>query len=301
MTNAWTLKDKVCLITGATLGLGRVTARELARLGPTLILVARDAERGAQLVDELKSSSGNQNIELLIANLSTLADIRRIAAEFKSRHQRLHVLLNNAGAIFKDRQISADGYEMTFALNHLGYFLLTQLLLDVLQATADADADGGHEARIINVSSRAHLRVKSLDFDDLMSERRYSGLPVYSKSKLANILFTYELARRLAAAGKNGPGVVTANCLHPGLVATGFGHNNSESKLFSLAMKFVKPFSLTAEEGAKTLIYLASSPAVSGVSGKYFYKCRETPSSPASHDAAAARRLWEISEQLVRI
>ena len=198
MAKTWTLEGKTCLITGATQGIGRVTARELAPLGPHLLIVARDKKRGAELVDELKKSSGNPNIELFIADLSIQADVRRLAAEVMAKHKQLHLLLNNAGALFTTRQLTPDGYETTFALNHLGYFLLTDLLLDLLKRTASESG----EARIVNVASNAHVRVKNgLDFDDLMSERSYSTFDVYSRSKFANILFTYELARRIQASG----------------------------------------------------------------------------------------------------
>lgn len=292
MAKTWTLEGKTCLITGATQGIGRVTARELAPLGPHLLIVARDKKRGAELVDELKKSSGNPNIELFIADLSIQADVRRLAAEVMAKHKQLHLLLNNAGALFTTRQLTPDGYETTFALNHLGYFLLTDLLLDLLKRTASESG----EARIVNVASNAHVRVKNgLDFDDLMSERSYSTFDVYSRSKFANILFTYELARRIQASGVRG---LTVNCLHPGFVASGFGHNNG--LLMSLAMKLASPFALSPEEGARTMIYLCKSPEVSGVTGKYFVKSREARSNRASYDEAAARRLWEMSEQLVR-
>lgn len=288
---SWTLEGKTCLITGATQGIGRVAARELARLGPRLLLVARDSKRGSELVDEIKKESGNPNIELYLADLSKQADIRRLAAEVLAKHSKLDLLLNNAGAMFTTRQLTADGYETTFALNHLGYFLLTELLLDTLKRTA---AETG-EARIVNVASNAHNGVKGLDFDDLMSERGYSAFKVYSRSKFANILFTYELDRRLKASGARG---LTVNCLHPGFVASGFGHNNGP--LMSLAMKIASPFALSPEEGAKTMIYLCTSPEVSGVSGKYFAKSREARSNRYTHDEAAARRLWEASEKLVQ-
>lgn len=292
MAKTWTLEGKTCLITGATQGIGRVTARELAPLGPHLLIVARDQRRGTELVDELKKSSGNPNIELFIADLSIQADVRRLAAEVMAKHKQLHLLLNNAGAVFTTRQLTPDGHETTFALNHLGYFLLTDLLLDLLKRTASESG----EARIVNVASNAHVRVKNgLDFDDLMSERSYSTFDVYSRSKFANILFTYELARRIQASGARG---LTVNCLHPGFVASGFGHNNGP--LMSLVMKLASPFALSPQEGAKTMIYLCKSPEVSGVTGKYFVKSREARSNRASYDEAAARRLWEISEQLVR-
>lgn len=293
MKSTWNLTGKTVLITGVTQGIGRVAAKELARLGPTLVLVARDAQRGAALVSELKSSTGNQNIELLVGDLAVQADIRRIAAEFLARHKRLHVLLNNAGAVFTSRQLSKDGHEMTFALNHLGYFLLTELLLPILKETATADDNDSKEARIINVASNAHRGV-SLDFDNLMHDRDYGGFVVYKRSKLANLYFTFELARRLQTEGATG---VTVNCLHPGFVASGFGHNNGV--VISLAMKLAQLFAISVEDGARTMVYLARSPEVSGVTGKYFDKERVSGSSRASLDEAAAKRLWQVSESLV--
>jgi NAD(P)-dependent dehydrogenase (short-subunit alcohol dehydrogenase family) len=282
------------LITGVTQGIGKVAARELARLGPTLVLVARDAQRGAALVSELSAESGNPRIELLVGDLAVQADIRRIAAEFSARHQRLHVLLNNAGALFTSRQLTKDGYEQTFALNHLGYFLLTKLLLPITKETARAADNESQEARIINVASHAHRRARGLDFDNLMGERSYGAWPAYSASKLANILFTYELARRLKSSGDTG---VTVNCLHPGFVASGFGANNPG--LMGRLIKLAQIFAISPEEGARTMIYLASSPEVSGQSGLYFDKCRPSRSNAASHDEALAARLWEVSESLV--
>lgn len=299
MKSTWNLTGKTVLITGVTQGIGRVAARELAKSGtggqpgPTLVLVARDAQRGQALVDELKASTGNQNIELIVGDLAVQADIRRVAAEFLSRHKRLHVLLNNAGAMFTSRQLTKDGHEMTFALNHLGYFLLTELLLPILKETATADDNDSKEARIVNVASNAHHGV-SLDFDDLMATKDFSGLPVYKRSKLANLYFTFELARRLQTEGATG---VTVNCLHPGFVASGFGHNNS--RLFSMVMKVAQLFAISVEDGARTMIYLSRSPEVSGVTGKYFDKERVARSSRASLDEAAAKRLWQVSESLV--
>jgi NAD(P)-dependent dehydrogenase (short-subunit alcohol dehydrogenase family) len=295
MKSAWNLKAKTCLITGVTQGIGRVAARELASLSdkPRLVLVARDARRGQALVQEIKASSGNQDIELLVGDLSVQADIRRVASEFLARHERLHVLLNNAGAVFASRQLTADGHEMTFALNHLGYFLLTELLLALIKKTAIADDNDSKEARIINVASNAHHGV-TMNFDDLMHARGYGPYPVYKRSKLANLLHTFELARRLKSEGATTEGGgVTVNCLHPGFVRSGFGHNNNV--IFSAILHLGQLFAISAEEGARTMIYLATSPEVSGVTGKYFVKERVARSSRASLDEVAARRLWEAS------
>lgn len=277
------LQGKTCLITGVTQGIGRVAAREIARLGPNMVLVARDRRRGAEVVEEVKAA-GSPQVELIVADLSSQAEVRRAAAEFLARHDRLHILVNNAGAVFGERKLSADGLEMTFALNHLGYFLLTQELLDVLKASAPA--------RIVNVASDAHSRAR-LDFDDLQCEKSYGqgGFQAYGRSKLANILFTRELAQRLQGTG------VTANSLHPGVVATGFGSDGGALLRFGLWLS--RPFFRTPEEGAKTTIHLAISPEVEGVTGKYFANSRETRPRPHALDDAAAKRLWQVSEDLV--
>ncbi len=280
MTQPASLRDKVCLITGPTQGIGRAATLAIAKLSPKLVLVVRDPVRGAELADEIRSA-GNPNVELLIGDLSKQADVRRIASEFLARHDRLHLLVNNAGAIFMQRQLSSDGLEMTFALNHLGYFLLTNLLRDVLVKSAPA--------RIVNVASRAHVR-GTIAFDDLQAERSFGGWSAYSQSKLANILFTRELSRRLQGTG------VTCNCLHPGVVSTGFGKN--DSGWMRWAVKIAAPFLRTPEQGAATTVFLAQSPAVEGVTGKYFSDCKEIEPSKEARDAEVAQRLWEVSEQL---
>jgi len=228
-------------------------------------------------------------IILITGGLSLMADVRALADAFRAKHDRLHVLINNAGAVFNERQVSADGHEMTFALNHLSYFLLTNLLLDTLIQTGQPGAN----ARIVNVSSDAHQSVREMRFDDLQLERKYTMFTAYGQSKLANILFTTELARRLA--GKP----VTVNVLHPGFVATGFGKNNSGimTTIFSVLQLFAR----TPEQGAATSIYLASSPEVETVTGEYFAKSKSARSSAAAHDADAARRLWTISEGMVAV
>ena len=275
---------RVCLLTGATQGIGLAAARELCRLEPelTLVLFARDAGRGAAVVAEL-AAQHRAPVELLIGDLSSQAEVRRLAAEFAARHDRLHILINNAGAVFTRRQLSADGIEMTWALNHLSYFLLTNLLLDALKAGAGPSMP----ARIINVASRAHKRVPGIDFADLQSEKNYAGMRVYGKSKLANILFTKELARRLAASG------VTANCLHPGVVRTGFALRTGS--LLELAYRLMGPFIRTPEEGAKGLVYLATADAVKDITGAYFIDDHQAPVSRAASDPAAAARLWDVS------
>jgi NAD(P)-dependent dehydrogenase (short-subunit alcohol dehydrogenase family) len=275
------MQGKVCLVTGATAGIGVVTAHALAQQGATVVVVARNAERGTATVRRLMQETGNTHIELLLADLSVQVQVRQLAAAFQRRFDRLDVLLNNAGALFTKRLLSADGLEMTLALNHLGYFLLTHLLLDTLKASAPA--------RIVNVASDAHHRGQ-INFADLQGKRRFGGWRAYCQSKLANLLFTYELARRLDGTS------ITANAVHPGFVATGFGRNNQG--LFALCIRLAQLAALSPEQGAATLIHLASSSEVEGVTGKYFVKKRPVKSSTASYDQAAARRLWQLSEQL---
>ena len=280
------MKDKIVMVTGANAGIGKITARELARMGAHVVMVARDRRRGEAALAEVKAAANHAHVDLMLADLSSQASIRRLAADFKAKYAQLHVLINNAGAFFMKRQESVDGLELTLALNHLGYFLLTHLLLDRLTAAAPA--------RIINVASTAHTGA-DLDFDDLQNENSYRGFQVYGQTKLANILFTYELACRLASDQ------VTVNALHPGFVATNFAKNNG--LLARLAMNAVRLFriGITPEQGAATSIYLASSPEVAGVTGKYFVEKKATRSSDATYDQAAAQRLWQISEQLTGI
>ena len=275
------MQGKVCLVTGATSGIGVVTAHALAQQGATVVVVARHAERGTATVRRLMQETGNPHVELLLADLSVQAQVRQLAADFQRRFDRLDVLLNNAGALFTKRLLSADGLEMTLALNHLGYFLLTRLLLDTLKANASA--------RIINVASDAH-HGGQINFADLQGEHRFGGWRAYCQSKLANLLFTYELARRLDGTS------ITANAVHPGFVATGFGRNNYG--LFALFIRLAQLTALSPEQGAETLIYLASSSDVEGVTGKYFVKKHPVRSSKASYDQAVAQRLWQLSEQL---
>jgi NAD(P)-dependent dehydrogenase (short-subunit alcohol dehydrogenase family) len=276
------LESKICLITGATSGIGLVTARELAARGMTVVLVGRDPEKTEAASARIKRETGNTQVEYLVADLSSQAEVRRLADDFKQRHSRLDVLLNNAGALFTSQQQSADGIEMTFALNHLAPFLLTHLLLDTLQASAPS--------RIVVVGSDAHNGARN-NFDDPQQKRRgYAGLRAYNESKLANIMFTYELVSRLAGTG------VTANTLHPGFVASNFARNNGG--LVGFGMTLLRPIMISVERGAQTLIYLASSPEVEGVTGQYFVKCKPARSSAASYDEAAQRHLWELSEEL---
>lgn len=277
------MDGKVCLVTGANSGVGMATARELARLGATVVMVARSRERAEPVLAEIRRATGNQKVELMIADLSSQQSIHSLAAAFKQKYDQLHVLVNNAGAIFQKRAVTVDGLEATFALNHLGYFLLTNLLLDLIKASAPA--------RIISVSSGAHA-MGSIQFDDLQSERKYGAMRAYSQSKLANILFTVELARRLAGTG------VTANCLHPGFVRSGFATETAGSRAL---LAVLRPFTISPEQAAETPVYLATSAEVAGVTGKYFIKKRVARSTAASTDMAAARRLWQVSAALTGV
>jgi len=277
------LDGKTCLITGATNGIGRVTAVELARMGAEVFLVYRNKACADETVAEIRTRTGNENVHLLHADLGSQKQIRAAAAEFLKAGRPLHVLVNNAGLGNTTRMVTEDGIEMVFAVNHLAYFLLTMQLLDRIKESAPA--------RIVNVASEAH-RFGTINFDDLGGERRYSTFGVYGQSKLANILFTYELARRLAGTG------VTVNCLHPGGIASGLWTNNGA--LAQFLMKAGRLFLKTPEQGAQTTIYLASSSKVDGVTGKYYANCREKTSNKESYDADVARRLWEVSERMTR-
>jgi retinol dehydrogenase-12 len=280
---AWSIAGKTVVITGATRGIGEAAAIALARLGAHLILVGRDAARGEASLAKVRAA-GDASAQLLLADLSSLAEVRRLAAELQPL-PRIDVLVNNAGAVFTARQITVDGFERTFALNHLSYFLLTELLRVKLVASAPA--------RIINVASEAH-RGGKLDVGylrgDPPGERGYSGLRAYATSKLCNLLFTRELARRLAGTG------VTANVMHPGTVATGFGRNNRG--VIGFALGLMAPFLRTPEKGAETIVYLAVDPALEGISGEYFFDLKpKTPTRAALSDADASK-LWALSEAL---
>ena len=276
------MSGRICLITGATAGIGLVTARELAGRGATVAMVGRNETKTRAAVEAIRQQTGNSEVDYLLADLSSQAAVRGVADAFQRRYGALHVLFNNAGAVFMRRQVTADGLELTFALNHLAPFLLTNLLLDTLRASAPA--------RVVTVGSVAHTGAH-IPFDDLQQTKgRYSPFGVYGQTKLANIMFTYALARRLEGSG------VTANTLHPGFVASNFARNNGP--MMNVAMSLGRPFAINVEKGAETSIYLASSPEVAAVNGQYFYKCKPKRSSQASYDVAAQERLWQVSEQL---
>jgi retinol dehydrogenase 12 len=277
------MSGRICLITGATSGIGLVTARELAARGATVAIVGRNETKTRAAVEAIRQQTGNAEVDYLLADLSSQDAVRGVADAFRRRYGALHVLVNDAGVMLWRREEAANGLEMTFAVNHLAPFLLTNLLLDTLRASAPA--------RIVTVASDAHMGA-SIPFDDLQhTQGRYQWLKVYGQTKLANIMFTYALARRLAGSG------VTANALHPGVVATHI--YRSTNGLFNSMTKAVMPiFALSPEKGAETTIYLASSLEVATVSGQYFYKCKPKRSSQASYDVAAQERLWQVSEQL---
>jgi NAD(P)-dependent dehydrogenase (short-subunit alcohol dehydrogenase family) len=278
------MNGKICLVTGGTNGIGKATAQALAQMGATVVIVGRNAQKISQVVEEIRAASGNKNVDSLLADLSSQQEVRRLAKEFKSKYSHLHVLLNNAGGFFMRRQLSVDGIEMTFALNHLAYFLLTNLLLDTLKASAPA--------RIINVSSDAHASGK-IEFDNLQGERVYSPR-AYDNSKLADILFTTELARRLEGTG------VTVNALHPGFVATGFAKNNGKV-IAALVSIFAPLVARSPAKGAETSIYLASSPSAEGITGKYFHDAHVIPAAPQATDMVVARKLWDVSAKMVHL
>lgn len=279
-----TLRGKTCLITGATSGIGRSSALGLAALGAKLVLLCRNPARAHETRAEIAARTGNTDVEILIADLASLAEVRRAAKQFLATGSPLHVLLNNAGVVQVARSETIDGFETTFAVNHLAPFLLTNLLLERIVASAPA--------RIVNVSSDAHKLGGGLDFDDLGASRRYSVMAVYGRSKLANLYFTAELARRLAGTG------VSANAAHPGAVRTELGQNN-DAPILKLLTNLARPFFRTPERGAETSIWLCSSPDVEGVTGRYFVDCKERKPHPRAQDEVAARRLWAESAKLV--
>ena len=275
------LKGNVCMVTGATSGIGVVTAKALAQEGATVIVVGRNKEKSFSVVDQIKKKTGNPNVQYMLADLSVQKEVRQLTEDFTGKFKRLDILVNNAGAVFNKRIETVDGLEMTFALNHLGYFLLTNLLLGTIKASAPS--------RIINVSSDAHKGAK-INFDDIQGTKKYGVMRAYGQSKLANILFTYELARKLEGSG------VTSNALNPGFVASSFGSNMSGT--FRLILRFLQLFAMSSENGAETSIYLATSPNVANINGKYFVKKKEVRTSVKSYDKNIGEKLWKVSEEL---
>jgi NAD(P)-dependent dehydrogenase (short-subunit alcohol dehydrogenase family) len=277
------MEYKVVLITGGTSGIGKAAATALAAMGAEVVVAGRNRERGEAAVGEIRRESRSEKVSLMLADLAVQAEVRELADKFKARYDRLDVLVNNAGLIQSRRTETPEGIELTLAVNHLAPFLLTNLLLDLLKSSAPS--------RIITVASEAR-RQAEIDLDDLQSERRYRAFPVYGMTKLANILFTYELAERLRKTG------VVANCVHPGGVNTDFGNNNRS--LGILLFRAIKPFMRTSQRGADTVIYLASSPAAGEMSGKYLMDRKEvSPAQP--RDKGLQQRLWEVSEELTNL
>jgi NAD(P)-dependent dehydrogenase (short-subunit alcohol dehydrogenase family) len=278
------MQGKVVVITGATSGIGGVAAQKLASMGARIVFVARDRNRASRTMSRLRQIAPNVDHQVFYADLSRVPDMKRVASEIAAAEPRIDVLINNAGAMFERRHVTPDGLEMTFATNHVSYFVITNALLDRLQSA-------GH-ARVINTSSDAHRRGK-IDFDDLQFTRGYSGFGAYCRSKLCNILFTRELARR-----RLGQGPVTANCLHPGFVASRFGDQNKG--LLGYFFRVAKIFAITPEKGAETIVYLASSNDVARTTGEYFYQCRPKLPTTEAQDDAVATRLWEETARLVQ-
>jgi NAD(P)-dependent dehydrogenase (short-subunit alcohol dehydrogenase family) len=279
--------DKTILITGGNTGIGKEAAAGLASLGAQVVITSRNEERGRSARQEIAARSGNNSVDVMALDLASFRSIRSFTADVLDRFDRLDVLVDNAGLILRRRTETEDGFEATFGINHLGHFLLTDLLLDRLRASAPS--------RVVVVASSAHKGARQgLDFDDLQSIRKYRWMEAYSKSKLANIYFARELARRLDGTG------VTVNALHPGFVRSDFGRGGDLGGLYGWGIKYLAgPFAISSERGARTTIYLASSPEVGGVTGGYFYKCKPAVPSRVAQDDAAARRLWDVSEQLV--
>jgi NAD(P)-dependent dehydrogenase (short-subunit alcohol dehydrogenase family) len=274
------MDGKVALVTGGTSGIGKATAMALTAMGADVVVVGRDRERGERAAAEIRAQTGSR-VDLALADLASQAGVRELAEGFKGRYDRLDVLVNNAGLVQSTRTESPDGLETTLAINHLAPFLLTNLLLDTLKESAPS--------RVVTVSSEAE-RWGNIDFDDLQSKKKYRGFPVYGMTKLANIMFTYELAERLEGTG------VTATCMHPGAVNTRFGTNNSGP--MTILFRAFKPFMRTPEQGADTVIWLAASPEVEGVTGRYYSDRKPLEPKKIANDPEARRRLWEESERL---
>jgi len=277
------VSGKVCLITGGTSGIGAAVAKILAKHGEKVIIVGRNLEKSIETVNQIKQQTGNQNVDFMLADLSSLSQVRQLALDFRHIHPRLDVLVNNAGVTMFRYQETADGFETTFEVNYLSHFLLTNMLLDTLKASSPS--------RIINVSSAVHIAA-DIDLEDLNGrKKKYSALNAYARSKLANLLFTYELARLLDGSG------VTVNAVHPGLVKSNLGRGGRSFS--SRVWRILNSFGSSPEKGAATIVYLATSPEVENVTGKYFANLKPTRSSEKSYDVYTARKLWEISEKIV--
>jgi NAD(P)-dependent dehydrogenase (short-subunit alcohol dehydrogenase family) len=275
------MNGKICLVTGGTDGIGKATALGLAKLGATVVIVGRNAGKAGQVVEEIRAATQNPHIEALLADFSSLAQVRALAENFKARYDRLDVLVNNAGLVTRDRELSDDGLELMFAVNYLAPFLLTNLLLDVMKQSVPA--------RIVNVSSMGYKRGQ-IDFDDLQSERDFDHRRAYYQTRLGLVLFTFALARRLEGSG------VTVNVLHPGIVKTNLSHNYMGNPVFRF---FEQIIAVNPEKGAQTSLYLATSPEVEGITGEYFTKKQVQPATQTARNQGLQERLWEVSEALI--
>ncbi len=279
------MKDRICLITGANSGIGKATTLGLVKMGAIVVMVCRNQNMGETALAEIKAQSGNESVEMMLADLASQESVRQLVRDYKDRYQQLDVLINNAGVAKANRTLTVDSIETTFAVNYLAPFLLTNLLLDMLKASAPA--------RIVNVSSMVH-KWSAIDFDNLQGEKRYDMDKAYNQSKLAVVLFTYELARKLQGTG------VTVNSLEPGMVATNFAREYTGFKRL-MATRLWRPFMKSPEKGAETSIYLASSPEVEGITGKYFINKKEAKPSKESYDETLSKQLWEVSVKLTKI
>ena len=279
------LQGKVCLITGATNGIGEEAAKQIALMGAEIVFIARNPSKAEELKHSLKSLTGRESTSI-IADLSSQEEVKRAASEFLSMNKPLNILLNNAGIMNTTRKETVDGLEEVFSVNHLAYYSFTLMLMNKLIESGPS--------RVVNVASGAHMFVKDMNFDDLQSKKKYKTMQVYGRSKLANILFTRELAEKLKGKG------VTVNCLHPGFVNTGIGSNNSPT-MGRILMTLARPFSRKTDRGAETSIYLCVSPEVENETGEYFYDCKKEKISSAARDKENATKLWEISSQLTGI
>jgi len=278
------MKDKICIVSGATSGIGKVTATALASQGAQIIMLCRNKDKGEQVKEEIIHKTGNTNIRFFLVDFSSQKDIRKAAEEINASVPHIDLLVNNAGAFYDKRTVTEDNLELTFAVNHIGYFLLTQLLLDKIKKAP--------KARIVNVASQAQM-MGSIYFDDINLEKGFMPMKAYAQSKLANIMFTFELAEKLKDTG------ITVNCLHPGVVNTGFSKNGTS--LFTTLFNSASRFFMTPEQGAQTSIWLATSPEVEGISGKYFARKKEIRAKKIAYDKQARKRLWELSEQVAKI
>jgi NAD(P)-dependent dehydrogenase (short-subunit alcohol dehydrogenase family) len=288
LRNVPDVHGKLVLVTGGNAGIGKETAVALAGAGARIVFTSRDEQRGAQALAEIRRRANRADVQVLSLDLASFASVRSFADRFCAAHRSLDVLVNNAGLVLSQRRVTEDGNEMTLQVNHLGPFLLTNLLREPLVAAT--------RSRVVNVSSAAHAQARrGLDFEDLQSATRYRSFSVYGKSKLANILFTRELARRWSDTG------VDTNALHPGFVASGFGRDGDTGRLGAILFPLVRPFALSPQQGAATTVYVASAPELEGVTGGYFVKCAPAQPTAAARDDVAAARLWEVSEHLTHL